>query len=222
MDSPEPTLELVSQPTVEELDRNFIRKTLQYIQTLPGAQKDKLLVQTNTKLPSRYILMISNLPVMAMHDFNTITTLAPRLRAMTISLKDNWLKIDMWKQGAQTRVLKRKITQPSNRTWNLKSITSTDRLMLVTLLDGISNLPSFPCQFHVDITNVPPDNYTIDIISNDVIDISDLVTFKQLSRAFLKDIQFNFSGNSMKMDIEKASATTNISKRRIVVYNTKK
>ena len=87
-------VKILNEPTVEEVDRTFMRKTIEFIQTLPGSNKDTMKVQTNTSFPSRYVLMISNLPEMKLSDFESIKTLAPRLRSIKISLKQNWIKID--------------------------------------------------------------------------------------------------------------------------------
>lgn len=211
-------LELVSQPTVEEVDRVFIRKTVEYLQTLPGANSEQLKVQTNTTFPSRYVLMVSNLPSMKLVDFESIKTLAPRLRQISMSLKDNWMKIDMWKQGAQTRKPKRKFQSDTDREWNLDSIGANDQKMLKKILDGFSNLPSFPCQFHVNVKNQPPDYYLIDIVSNDIVLLDDVDGFKHTFRAFVKGIVFNFAANTVQMTIERPSASTTSEKRRVVVY----
>lgn len=223
-DGSESPLEMVSQPTVEEVDRNFIRKTIEYVQTLPGANKDRIKVQTNTTFPSRYVLMLCNLPAISIADFDSIKTLAPHLRDISISLKDDWLKIDVWKQGARptdsNQRKKRKYEDGiSTREWNLATIGSQDQKMLTRILDDISNLPTFPCQFHVDVKNEPPDHYFIDIISNDIIQLSQLEEFKNTFRAFVKNIVFNFSSNSLRLEIERASASVdNVSKRRLVTY----
>ena len=61
---PETTLVMETQPTVEQEDRNFISKVVQFVQTLPNVDVDRLKVQTNTTPPSRYVLMLKNLPQM--------------------------------------------------------------------------------------------------------------------------------------------------------------
>ena len=74
------SVEFSSAPTVEQADINFIKKVIEHIQTLPGSESDKIKVQTNTGFPSRYVLMISNLPIISFDDILTIETLAPQLR----------------------------------------------------------------------------------------------------------------------------------------------
>ena len=214
------SLTILNEPTVEEVDRVFIRKTIEFINTLPGADKDSILVQTNTSFPSRYVLKICNLPNMTLNDFESIKTLAPRLRCITMSLKENWLKIDMWKNGATSRKIKRKLSLNTKRTWNLKSIGSQDHGMLKRLLDGFSNLPSLPCQFHVDVVNDPPNYYYLDIVSNDIVNEKEVGEFKHTFRAFVKKVVFNFPVGSIKVTVEKASASTEaaVGKRRHVVF----
>jgi hypothetical protein len=216
----EAPLEMVTQPTVEDVDRVFIRKTVEYIQTLPGADKNNIKIQTNTSFPSRYVLMISNLPNMSLLEFKCIKTLAPQLREILLSLKDNWIKIDVWKQGAVARKTKRKLADTTNRDWNLKTITAQDQRMLKQVLNGFANLPTFPCQFHADVTNEPPDHYSIDVITNDIVHLEELEHFKSNFRSFVKEITFVFSSNMLKLKIERASASSEsgIGKRKMVVY----
>ena len=65
------SLEMVTQPTVESEDRNFIQKVIAHIQSMPGATGGELQVQTNTNFPSRYVLMLKNLPPIMFKDFET-------------------------------------------------------------------------------------------------------------------------------------------------------
>jgi len=218
-DVSETPLEIVNQPTVEELDRIFIRKTVEYIQTLPGAVRDRIKVQTNTQYPSRYILMISNIPDLKLDDFKTIKTLAPQLRQISMSLKENWIKIDVWKQGANVRKTKRKNVEHVARKWNLKAISKQDTKMLSEILDAFANLPTFPCQFHAEVANDPPNNYSITIVSNDVVHLDQVDDFKSEFRAFVKQISFEFSSNTIRLNLERASApSSNDEKRKLVVY----
>ena len=217
-DGAEFPLEMVTQPTVEQDDRNFITKVVDFIQTLPGCDKEKLIVQTNTSFPSRYVLMLKRLPTMKDEDFQTITTLAPRLRSIVVSMKQGFIKIDMWKHGAKQRKRKRKIHSSIKRKWNLKTIPQNDKPMLERILHGLSNLPSIPCQFHVSIKSEPPDYYMVDIISNDIINLEELKEFKVTFRAFVKTIEFNFPQNSIRLKIERTTADTTaaVGNRRLV------
>jgi hypothetical protein len=201
------SLEISNQPTVEQEDINFIKKVVEHINTLPGTT-DSLKVQTNTGFPSRYVLMISNLPKITLEDLLTIETLAPRLRSMSLSLKNNYIKIDMWKNKAKQRKTKRKIARLSNNKWNFKSINKKDIPMLERILDSISNLSCFPCQFHTVIKSEPPNYYHIDITTNDTADAKEIKDFKHQHRAFVKHIFFNFPQSSIRLEVEKASANT--------------
>lgn len=212
------SVEFSSAPTVEQADINFIKKVIEHIQTLPGVETDKLKIQTNTGFPSRYVLMISNLPVVNFNDILTIETLAPQMRSMKASLHKNYLKIDMWKKNASIRKQKRKHTEPVKREWNFKSINKEDIPMLTRLLDNLSNIPSLPCQFHTVITPNPPNYYEINITTNDTVDLKEIIEFKNKHRAFVKDITFDFPKTIICLKIEKASANTdfNTGKRRIL------
>lgn len=216
----ENSIKILNEPTVEEVDRIFMRKTIEFIQTLPGSNKDNMIVQTNTSFPSRYVLMISNLPEMKLSDFESIKTLAPRLRSIKISLKKNWIKIDMWKHGATVRKMKRKLSMSTKRSWNLKTIGKQDHDMLKRILNGFSNLPSLPCQFHLDVVNEPPNYYHLHITSNDIMNLKEMQEFKHEFRAFVKHIKFNFPSGLIKLTVERASASSMISnsKRRHLVY----
>jgi len=209
-----------TQPTVEQEDRNFITKVVNFIQTLPNVDTDRLTVQTNTAPPSRYVLLLKNLPQMEDKDFQTIVTLAPRLRGLWVSLKNNLVKIDMWKNGAKQRKMKRKHNAQGTRKWNLKGVNKKDVPMVERLLDGLSNLPSMPCQFHVTIKSEPPNYYWIDVISNDTISLEDVKNYKHDNRAFIKSISFNFPHSVIRLKVERATADTEaaVGRRQVVVY----
>lgn len=212
------SVEFSSAPTVEQADINFIKKVIEHIQTLPGAETEKLKIQTNTGFPSRYVLMISNLPIVNFNDIITIETLAPQMRSMKASLNKNYLKIDMWKKNASIRKQKRKYTEPVKREWNFKSINKEDISMLTRILDNLSNISSLPCQFHTVITPKPPNYYEINITTNDTVDLKEIIEFKNKHRAFVKEIKFDFPKSIISLKIEKASANTdfNAGKRRIL------
>tara|TARA_B100000214_G_scaffold318312_1_gene252587 strand:- start:369 stop:1025 length:657 start_codon:yes stop_codon:yes gene_type:complete len=216
---------MVTQPTVEQEDRTFISKVVEFIQTLPGCDKERLIVQTNTSFPSRYVLVIRKLPMLKDDDFQTIVTLAPRLRDMVVSMKLGFIKIDMWKYGAKQRKKKRKNVSRVKKAFNLKTIPESDKPMLTRILNGLANLPSLPCQFHVSVKSEPPDYYHVDIISNDIISLEELKDFKVKFRAFVKTIEFNFPQNSIRLKIERATADTTAAvgnRRMVTVYKRNK
>ncbi len=217
---PETPLVMETQPTVEQEDRNFISKVVQFVQTLPNVDVERLKVQTNTTPPSRYVLLLKNLPQMDEKDFQTIVTLAPRLRGLWVSLKNNQIKIDIWKNGAKQRKIKRKHVQNSSRKWNLKGVNKKDTAMVERLLDGLANLPSMPCQFHVTIKSEPPNYYWIDVVSNDTISLEDVKDYKHDHRAFIKSISFNFPHSVIRLKVERATADTEaaVGRRTVVVY----
>jgi len=217
---PETTLVMETQPTVEQEDRNFISKVVAFVQTLANVDVERLKVQTNTTPPSRYVLMLKNLPQMDDNDFTTIATLAPRLRGLWVSLKNNFIKIDMWKNGAKQRKIKRKLTSSGKRKWNLKGVQKKDIPMVERILNGLSNLPSMPCQFHVSIKPEPPNYYWVDIVSNDTISLQDMKDYKHDNRAFVKSISFNFPHSVIRLKVERATADTEaaVGRRTVVVY----
>lgn len=207
---------LVNEPTVEEKDQVFIRKTIEFIQTLPGADKKAIEVQTNTSFPSRYVLKITNLPIMNLSDFESIKTLAPKLRSIQLCMKENWIKVDMWKANANVRKNKRKFRPSTNRKWNLKNIGKQDQSMLKQVLDGFSNLPSCPCQFQVDVSDDPPNFFHLDIVTTDIVREEEISKFQNSYRAFVKKITFHFPSGSLRIKVEKASANAKEKRRRLV------
>ena len=92
--------------------------------------------------------------------------------------------------------------------------------MLKRILNGFSNLPSLPCQFHLDVVNEPPNYYHLHVTSNDIIDLKEMQDFKHEFRAFVKHIKFNFPSGLVKLTVERASASTTaaVGKRRHLVY----
>lgn len=122
----------------------------------------------------------------------------------------------MWKSGATIRKRKRKFRPTTKRKWNLKSIRKQDQEMLKRVLEGFSNLPSCPCQFHVDVTDEPPTYFHLDIESQDTLVEEEIDTFRKSFRAFVKEVIFYFASGSVRVTVEKAAASIPEKRRRFV------
>ena len=77
----------------------FIEKTLHYISSIHGAVANKLILSTNTKFPTRYIIMIRGLPNMSMEDFDHIRLMNENIRSIQVNMTNETIQIDVWRLG---------------------------------------------------------------------------------------------------------------------------
>ena len=81
----------------------FVEKTSNYISSINGCISTELSLRTNTKYPSRYIVLISGLPKITLHDFIQISTTNGNIREIVVNMAEGTVKIDVWRQGKKIK-----------------------------------------------------------------------------------------------------------------------
>lgn len=174
----------------------FVEKTLHYISSIRGAVSTDLTLSTNTKYPSRYIIMIRGLPLIHMGDFETIYNTNDRIREMKVNLLESSLRIDVWRGNTSGRKLKKKrrLVEPSacRLVCDMSNVDNRDTKCLTQLLTLLSGMENVECQFTVQVNTSNPEYYGVDLHILDSICIKEIQNILHKCRHFVSDIGFDF------------------------------
>jgi hypothetical protein len=174
----------------------FVEKTLHYISSIRGAVSTDLTLSTNTKYPSRYIIMIRGLPLIHMGDFETIYNTNDRIREMKVNLLESSLRIDVWRGNTSGRKLKKKrrLVEPSacRLVCDMSNVDNRDTKCLTQLLKLLSGMENVECQFTVQVNTSNPEYYSVDLHILDSICIKEIQNILHKCRHFCNDIGFDF------------------------------
>ena len=81
----------------------FVEKTLHYISGIRGAVQTNLTLSTNTKYPSRYIVVLQGLPAIVLNDFTTIRNTNERIRHILVNMVEASIRVDVWRENAKKK-----------------------------------------------------------------------------------------------------------------------
>jgi len=172
----------------------FIEKTLHYISSIHGAVANKLILSTNTKFPTRYILLIRGLPNMSMEDFEQIRLMNENIRSIQVNMTDETIQIDVWRMGqGEPKKKKRKRTNECIiSAYDLSSVDNRDRKCLSRLLMQLNALEEIECQFDIQVDTSQPEFYRLDLSIFDQIKIGSLRLVLHECRSFCRTFEFDF------------------------------
>lgn len=187
----------VSRPVALKPEESaFVEKTLHYISSIRGAVSTDLTLSTNTKYPTRYIIMIRGLPLIHMGDFESIYNTNGLIREMKVNMLESSLRIDVWRGNASVRKKKKK------RRWvessacrlvcDMSNVDNRDTKCLTQLLKLLSGMENVECQFTVQVNTSNPEYYSIDCHILDSICIQEINNILHKCRNFCSDISFDF------------------------------
>ena len=149
----------VKNPVALKPDENaFIEKTLHYISGIHGVVTTKLSLSTNTKFPTRYIVLIRGLPTMSMEDFDHIFLMNDRIRSISIDMSNETLQLDVWRAGYVSRKSKKRKFEKDTITsmYDLSSVDKRDRKCLSRMLFKLNEIDDIECQFDIQIDTSQP------------------------------------------------------------------
>ncbi len=172
----------------------FIEKTLHYISSIDGCVKSGLILSTNTKFPTRYILAIRGMPSMQLNDFTNIRDTNDHIRDILISTAEELIRIDVWRTGKLPHQHKKR-RRPKDAvvtSCDLSSVDQRDRKCLRQLLLRLNAMPEIECQFEVSVDTSLPDYYRLELNILDRISLSSLETIQHECRSFCHNIEFDF------------------------------
>ena len=92
-----------------------MEKTLHYISGIRGAVQTNLTLSTNTKYPSRYIVVLQGLPAIVLNDFTTIRNTNERIRHILVNMVEASIRVDVWRENAKKKNKTRKRNRPNSR-----------------------------------------------------------------------------------------------------------
>lgn len=185
----------VKKPVALQSNENaFIEKTLHYISSIKGAVRSGLILSTNTKFPTRYIIAIRGMPSMTIEDFKNIRDTNDHIRDIRISTAEEIVRIDIWRSGKKPeRKKKRKRPKESVVTsCDLGSVDDKDKKCLKQLLLRLNAMPEIECQFEVRVDTSTPEMYMIDANIVDNMSLESVESILHECRSFCTNIEFDF------------------------------
>jgi len=180
---------------LQDAETAFIEKTLHYISEIRGAIKTDLVLCTNTRYPTRYVVLIRGLPLMSLEDFQNIRDMNDHIRSITVCMAEESLKIDVWRQGKTptTRQKKRRRDKSTiNAQYDLTSTDKRDRKCLQMLLLRLNTLEDIECQFDMRIDTSTPEYYILDLHIMDTVCLAPLEGILYECRSFCNGFEFDF------------------------------
>jgi len=191
---PERLVRVKKPVALHESEQSFIEKTLHYISEIRGAVKTNLVLSTNTRYPTRYIIIIRGLPLMSIQDFQSILDMNDSIRSIHVCMSDESIKIDVWRQGKKTRHKRKRVsnTNSINAEYDLSSVDKRDRKCLKKFLLRLNSMEDIECQFDMRIDTSTPEYYVLDIYILDSIGLKALEQVLYECRSFCNGFEFDF------------------------------
>lgn len=179
----------------------FVEKTLHYISGIRGAVKTNLTLSTNTKYPSRYIVLVRGLPIVVMSDFITIQNTNERIRQILVNMVDASLLVDVWrgKAPSPSRPRKRRRSEAQRFVCDMSNVEIRDQKCLFTLLQYFNNMHNVECQFTATIDTSCPEFYSVNLHIMDSICIQEVETILHKCRSFCVGIAFDFPHSLVRL-----------------------
>ena len=171
-----------------------MEKTLHYISGIRGAVQTNLTLSTNTKYPSRYIVVLQGLPAIVLNDFTTIRNTNERIRHILVNMVEASIRVDVWRENAKKKNKTRKRNRPNSRriACDLTNVENRDKKCLATLLQHLNNMSNVECEFTAIVDTSNPEYYSINVHIMDSICIKEIETIMHNCRSFCVGIEFDF------------------------------
>lgn len=186
----------VKKPVALQAEENaFIEKTLHYIGGIRGVVLAGLVLSTNTRYPTRYILAIRGVPPMTLEDFQNIRDMNNNIKSVSISIAEEVVRIEVWRVGKRPQS-KRKRKRPKKTVvtpCDLTSVDERDRKCLRVFLLRINAMPEIECQFEVHIDTSMPEHYLLELHVLDTMSLDSLEAVVHECRSFCTALTFDFS-----------------------------
>jgi hypothetical protein len=209
----------VKRPVALQVSENaFVEKTLHYISSINGCVRSGLVLSTNTKFPTRYILAIRGMPSMSIDDFKNIRDTNDHIRDVLISTAEDLIRIDVWRTG-NSHVGRKKRRRPKEAvvtTCDLSSVLAGDRKCLRQLLLRLNAMPEIECQFEVSVDTSLTDYYQLELNILDRVSLSSLESIQHECRSFCHNIEFDFPHKVVRIQCLRLAAPLRRRKRLVL------
>ena len=182
-------------------DSGFIQRVVAYVATLDKNNEKNMKIQSNTRLPTRFLFTIMNIPVISIDELYKIECMNTGIRHIRIDILNGNIKVDVWKKKCPEKGKRKRTESPpcveqGFAKWNLEGLREEDRKACKSILDSVMDMPDIICQFQTDIEEDPPDHYILKLFIKDTIDYGKFKALKLDFRAFIDSIEFNFHEKS--------------------------
>ena len=203
-------------------EQSFIEKTLHYISGIRGAVKTNLVLSTNTRFPTRYIILIRGLPSMSLDDFNEIRNMNANIRSMLVNMSEETLRIDVWRVGkvpeSNSRRKRKRCHDQVTARYDLTSVDKRDRKCLHGLLYRLNALDDIECQFDMHVDTSQPEFYQLDLVIHDALRVASLENVLHECRSFCNEFIFDFPQKIIRAKCLRLAAP--LKRRRLLLRNT--
>lgn len=209
----------VKKPVALQVSENaFVEKTLHYISSINGCVKSGLVLSTNTKFPTRYILAIRGMPCMSIDDFKNIRDTNDHIRDILISTAEELVRIDVWRTGKIPggRKKRRRPKDAVVTACDLSSVDQRDRKCIRQLLLRLNAMPEIECQFEVLVDTSIPDYYQLELNILDRIGLASLENIQHECRSFCHNIEFDFPHKVVRIQCLRLAAPLQRRKRLVL------
>lgn len=195
--------------SMEHEDSSFIEKSVSYLGSLEGARKSEMTVMTNSRLPTRFLFTVAELPKVSLRDLQHIDGMTSFLRSVSIDLDQQTLRFDVWKKKGKTSRKRDRSPSPvavmdtEINGIDMSSLHEEDKRVAVRIINAVKTMPSVVCQFHVTSSMAPPSSYILQMKMKDVLEYKRIKNFQHAFRAFVEDINFNFPEKTFDVKIKR-------------------
>lgn len=189
-------------------DSQFIQRCVSYIATLDKNNEKNMKIQSNTRLPTRFLFSIMNIPAISIDELYKIECMNTNIRSMTIDILNSIVRVDVWKKKCPEKGKRKRSESPAytnvgKGSWNLEGLREEDRKACKSILDNVMEMPDIICQFKTDIEEDPPDHYILKLFIKDTVDYFKFKSLKLDFRAFIDSIEFNFHEKSVLIIVKR-------------------
>lgn len=202
---------------MEREDSLFIEKMVAFLHSLEGAQKSKMSVMTNTRLPTRFMCVVSNLPPINMRELEHIAALTNNLKSIKMDLQQSKMTLEVFKTHATKRKKRARSPSPTSGfpfhtsdEWDLTAIHAEDQNTARRVIQAVGSMPEIECQFQVSVESKPPTYYELSLKIRDILDYGVFRAFRREFRAFVGKIIFDFPQKVVRITIKRMHAPANL------------
>jgi hypothetical protein len=190
-------------------DSSFIQNVAKYVATLDRNNEKNMKILSNTRLPTRFLFSIQNIPAISLNELYKIECMNSNIRHIFIDVLNSSIKVDVWKKKCATKGKRKRSDSPTFELqsqkvdWNLEGLREEDRKACKSILDGVMDMPEILCQFKIEIEEDPPQHYILKLFLKDTIVYSQFRSLKMDFRAFIESIEFNFHEKTVLIVIKR-------------------
>lgn len=194
--------------SMDKEDSSFIQNVAKYVATLDRNNEKNMKILSNTRLPSRFLFTVTNIPAISLTELYKIECMNTNIRSVMIDVLNGSIKVDVWKKNCSSKGKRKRVESPPPKEysvgeWNLEGLREEDRKACKSILDGVMEMPEIICQFKTKIEEDPPSHYILKLHIKDTVSYNKFKTLKIENRAFIESVEFNFHEKTVLIIIKR-------------------